>query len=39
MGANVGRYANRISKGVFNLKDGPHQLTIAAIQTTVALIP
>lgn len=28
MGANVGRYANRISKGVFNLQDGPHQLTV-----------
>ncbi|CAI4044102.1 hypothetical protein N7582_003302 [Saccharomyces uvarum] len=28
MGAIVGRYANRISKGVFNLEDGPHKLTV-----------
>lgn len=28
MGATVGRYANRIAKGVFSLDDGPHKLTV-----------
>ncbi|CAI4034880.1 hypothetical protein SMKI_12G0160 [Saccharomyces mikatae IFO 1815] len=28
MGATVGRYANRIAKGVFSLEDGPHKLTV-----------
>nr|CEP25283.1 putative aldose 1-epimerase [Torulaspora microellipsoides] len=28
VGANVGRYANRIYKGVFNTPDGAHQLTV-----------
>ncbi|CAI4064208.1 aldose 1-epimerase superfamily protein SKDI_08G2560 [Saccharomyces kudriavzevii IFO 1802] len=28
IGATVGRYANRIHKGVFTLEDGPHRLTV-----------
>ena len=28
IGATVGRYANRIFKGTFDLEDGPHQLTV-----------
>lgn len=28
IGAIVGRYANRIYKGVYNLQDGPHKLTV-----------
>lgn len=28
LGAIVGRYANRIYKGVYNLQDGPHTLTV-----------
>ena len=28
IGATVGRYANRIYRGVFSLEDGPHQLTL-----------
>lgn len=28
IGATVGRYANRIYKGMFSMEDGPHQLTV-----------